>query len=77
MWIYKLCSVYTQNMAKHLVDIDEAALTAAQAELGTDTIKDTVNTALQRAGKDRKDRVDHALDVLARASLDDRTDAWR
>jgi Arc/MetJ family transcription regulator len=64
-------------MGKHLVDIDEGALSAAQAELGTDTIKDTVNTALRRAGQDRKDRVDRALDALAKANLDDRTDAWR
>ena len=64
-------------MTKHLVDIDEAALTAAQAELGTDTIRDTVNTALRRAGKDRKDRVNRSLDVLAMANLDDRNDAWR
>ena len=30
-------------MAKHLVDIDDDALSAARAQLGTDTIKDTVN----------------------------------
>jgi Arc/MetJ family transcription regulator len=64
-------------MSKHLVDIDEAALTAAQAELGTDTIKDTVNAALRRAGRDRHDRVQHSLGVLAKAQLNDRADAWR
>ena len=36
-------------MAKHLVDIDEAALAAAQAELGTATMKETVNEALRGA----------------------------
>jgi Arc/MetJ family transcription regulator len=64
-------------MAKHLVDLDEAALTAAQAELGTDTIKDTVNAALRRAGRDRQDRVKQSLAVLATAKLTDRADAWR
>jgi Arc/MetJ family transcription regulator len=64
-------------VAKHLVDIDEAALTAAQAELGTDTIKDTINTALRRAGRDRQDRVRRSLAVLAKAKLVDRTAAWR
>ena len=64
-------------MSKHLVDIDEAALTAAQAELGTDTIKDTVNAALRRAGRDRQERVKQSLAVLARAELSDRAEAWR
>jgi Arc/MetJ family transcription regulator len=64
-------------VSKHLVDIDEAALSAAQAELGTDTIKDTVNVALRRAGRDRQDRVNRSLDVLAKAKLRDRDEAWR
>ena len=64
-------------MSKHLVDIDEDALTAARAELGTDTIKDTVNAALRQAGRSRQDRVRQALAVLADAKLADRTAAWR
>jgi Arc/MetJ family transcription regulator len=64
-------------MSKHLVDIDEAALAAAQAELGTTTIKDTVNVALRRAGRDRQEQVDHSLAVLAKAKLSDRAEAWR
>jgi Arc/MetJ family transcription regulator len=64
-------------VSKHLVDIDEAALTAARAVLGTDTIKDTVNAALRQAGRSRQDRVRHALAVLAGAKLADRTAAWR
>jgi Arc/MetJ family transcription regulator len=64
-------------MAKHLVDIDEAALARARAELGTGTIKDTVNTALLRAAGDRDERVVAALDRLAKADLVDRADAWR
>jgi Arc/MetJ family transcription regulator len=70
-------SVYTRRISKHLVDLDEAALTAAKAELGTDTIKDTVNTALRRAGRNREERVKQSLAVLAQAKLADRADAWR
>jgi Arc/MetJ family transcription regulator len=64
-------------VAKHLVDIDEGALEAARAELGTDTIKETVNAALRRASQERAERVTAALDALAGAALDDRAAAWR
>jgi Arc/MetJ family transcription regulator len=64
-------------MAKHLVDLDEEALDAARAELGTTTIKDTVNEALRRATNRRARRIAAALDVLASAQLDDRAEAWR
>lgn len=64
-------------MAKHLIDLDEETLAAARAELGTDTIKDTVNEALRRASNERERRVAASLDILADAHLDDRADAWR
>ena len=64
-------------MAKHLVDLDDAVLSAARAELGTSTIKDTVNEALRRATAERSERIRNALDVLANAEFDDRADAWR
>ncbi|WP_375480147.1 hypothetical protein [uncultured Jatrophihabitans sp.] len=64
-------------MGKHLIDLDEAALSAARSELGTATIKDTVNEALRRATADRHQRVAAALDVLGAADLGDRRDAWR
>ncbi|HXW79534.1 MAG TPA: hypothetical protein VEJ84_08545 [Acidimicrobiales bacterium] len=64
-------------MAKHLVDLDEEALSKAQAELGTTTIKDTVNLALEQASASRRRRVVAALDVLASAHLEDRSEAWR
>lgn len=64
-------------MTKHLVDVDDDALSAAQAELGTATIKETVNEALRRATAARRRRVAAALDVLASAELEDRSDAWR
>ncbi len=65
------------RMAKHLVDIDEAALSAARAQLGTRTIRDTVNEALNRAAGRRAAEVRRSLDRLASLELDDRDDAWR
>ena len=64
-------------MAKHLVDIDDDALSAARAQLGTETIKETVNQALRRAGQARSKAVTASLDRLARADLSPRDDAWR
>ena len=75
--IYAPNAVYTDGMAKHLVDIDDAALSAARAQLGTETIKETVNQALRRAGQTRSKTVTAALDRLARADLAPRDDAWR
>jgi len=69
--------VYTRVMSKRLVDIDDEALDAARAQLGTTTIKDTVNEALRRAGGRREDVVAHALDALGGAPLADRAGAWR
>lgn len=64
-------------MAKHLIDLDETTLRAARSELGTASIKATVNEALRRATASRQRRIGEALDVLAAARLDDRADAWR
>ncbi len=64
-------------MAKHLVDIDETALAAAQAELGTASMKDTVNEALRRATVRRSARVQKALDRLGERRLPPREEAWR
>ncbi len=64
-------------MAKHLIDIDEDALHAARGELGTRTIKETVNRALRQAGGCDRSRVKRSLDRLARAKLAAREDAWR
>lgn len=64
-------------MAKRLIDVDEEALTAARAELGTVTIKETVNRALRLVATDRDPRVTRALDLLAATDLVDRSQAWR
>lgn len=64
-------------MTKRLIDLDDDALAAARARLGTRTIKDTVNEALRRAAAVRRSELDQALDVLASCGLDDRSKAWR
>ncbi|WP_343598759.1 hypothetical protein [Mycobacterium sp.] len=62
---------------KHLVDLDEQALSAARAELATTSIKDTVNEALRCVTADRDAAVSTRLDVLAAAELDAREAARR
>ena len=64
-------------MSKRLVDIDDRLLAAARAELGTDTIKATVNEALRRAAQARAQEIRKALDGLAERSFSDRGEAWR
>lgn len=64
-------------VTKRLVDIDDDALDRARAELGTATIKDTVNEALRRATSGRDERISRSLGILADAELGDRDDAWR
>ncbi len=75
--IYRCNEIYTELVTKRLIDVDDEALGAAQAELGTSTYKDTVNEALRRVMQDRGPRVEAALDVLASAELGDRLEAWR
>ena len=64
-------------MTKRLIDVDDDALDAARAELGTRTIKDTVNEALRRAARRRSAELTSALNALADVDLDDRSAAWR
>ncbi len=52
-------------MGKHLFDLEDDAWSAARAELGTSTIKDTVNEALRRATAERAVRINDALGILA------------
>jgi Arc/MetJ family transcription regulator len=75
--IYDFELGYTAVVTKHLVDIDDDALGAARARLGTDTIKDTVNEALRQVSKGREKEVARSIDVLVRAKLQDRERAWR
>jgi len=64
-------------VTKRLVDIDDDLLDDARAQLGTATIKDTVNEALRQAGAARLEDVARALDVLGGAPWSPREDAWR
>jgi Arc/MetJ family transcription regulator len=64
-------------VSKRLVDIDDAVLRAAQARLGTATIKETVNRALRLASGEQRREVKKQLDVLASTELAPREDAWR
>ncbi len=75
--IYSTIVVYTWRMTKRLVDIDDAALRAAQVRLGTGTIKETVNTALRQASGELRDSAKRRLDTLAQADLVPRERAWR
>jgi Arc/MetJ family transcription regulator len=75
--IYSRSDVYTLVMGKHLVDIDETALYAARSELGTHTIKETVNRALSLAGKERERKIEESLDRLAQHDFLPREQAWR
>jgi len=63
-------------MTKHLVDIDEGALIAARAELGTATLNDTVNRALCRIAAPCSSRVATAFDLVAGPLLADRAETW-
>ncbi len=49
----------------------------ARAELGTRTIKDTVNEALRRSSEKRLEQMTDSLDTLATAHLEDRAAVWR
>lgn len=64
-------------MTKRLIDVDDEALDAARAQLGTRTIKDTVNEALRSAARQRSAHLESALSVLGDADLDDRSAVWR
>ncbi|MDJ0769646.1 MAG: type II toxin-antitoxin system VapB family antitoxin [Ilumatobacter sp.] len=63
-------------MTKRLIDVDDDALDAARARLGTSTIKDTVNEALRTAARERTAELSSALSTLSEADLDDRAEAW-
>ena len=69
--------IYTAGVTKRLVDIDDTALREARAELGTATIKETVNRALRQAAGSERAAVERALDARAAAELAEREDAWR
>ena len=78
--IYEMLHVAILGAMKHLVDLDEQLLSDARTVLGTETIKDTVNTALRLAAAQRRSELDDAVDQLAdlisMMSIADRSNAW-
>jgi Arc/MetJ family transcription regulator len=64
-------------VTNRLIDVDDDALSAARAKLGTSTIKDTVNEALRIAARKGAVELPGALSTLSQTGLDDRTEAWR
>jgi len=72
---------HIDRRGNRLVDLPQGytqrALAAARAELGTKTLKDTVNEALRRVAPNRQHRVARAFDTLSKAKLRDRSEAWR
>ena len=47
----RLVHLLREAMAKHVVGVDAALLTRASAALGTTTVQDTVNAALDEVGQ--------------------------
>jgi Arc/MetJ family transcription regulator len=76
-YIFRRYGYILAIVTKRLIDVDDDALDAARAQLGTRTIKDTVNEALREAARQRSTQLSNALFVLADANLDDRSTAWR
>ena len=64
-------------MSKRLIDVDDEALQNARKELGTRTIKDTVNQALRLASLESARSIERSLDVLASVDFEPRDQAWR
>lgn len=68
-------------MTKRLVDIDDAKLAAVQAELGTATMKETVDVALSEVlaltARRRALLAERGVDVSMLADPDARRAAWR
>jgi Arc/MetJ family transcription regulator len=56
-------------MSRTVVDIDRDALEVARRELGTSTVKDTVNEALRRVARERRLRQLAALDEYPEEDL--------
>jgi Arc/MetJ family transcription regulator len=52
-------------MTKRMVDIDDVKLSDARAALGTTTIKETVELALEQAVINKRERQQRAIEALA------------
>lgn len=64
-------------MTKRLVEIPDELLVAAQAALGTATMKDTINQALIRSVGEAEHELDKALQFGSTFETASRENAWR
>ena len=82
MWyIFSASPIYIEAVTKRLIDLDDELLAAAQRELGTAGISDTVRAALtQAAARSARARQIEWLQGGGMADLADparRDDVWR
>ena len=66
-----------QAMTKRLVEIPDELLVAAQAALGTATMKDTINRALMNSVSEGEHELDKALHFASTFDTTSRESAWR
>ena len=66
-----------QAMTKRLVEIPDELLLAAQAALGTATMKDTINRALMNSVSEAEHELDKALQFGSTFDTTSRESAWR
>ncbi|MEI6199043.1 MAG: hypothetical protein WCP83_03800 [Actinomycetota bacterium] len=64
-------------MTKRLVEIPDELLVAAQAALGTATMKDTINQALINSVSEAEYELDKALHFASTFDTISRDNAWR
>ena len=66
-----------QSMTKRLVEIPYELLVAAQAALGTATMKDTINLALMNSVSEAEPELDKALQFASTFDTSGNESAWR
>ena len=66
-----------QAMTKRLVEIPDELLVAAQAALGTATMKDTINRALMNSVSEAEHELDKALQFGSTFDTSGNESAWR
>jgi len=66
-----------RDMTKRLVEIPDELLFAAQAALGTATMKDTINHALIRSVGEAEHELDKALQFASTFDTSSHESAWR
>ena len=66
-----------RDMTKRLVEIPDELLVAAQAALGTATMKDTINRALMNSVSEAEHELDKALQFGSAFDTTSHENAWR